>query len=237
VDESYCNANGLGASTNPEGWHNERVELIIDGINSCEAGDLLTTGYHQQYTFDMPNIWDNNKPEAGEYGMADVPVSTSFIPVKVYERISRTIEPVHPDAYPFDLSDKFLQSAARLRATQQKPDWIEAPVEFVWEIKLVVFEQLLPAADVGVDITDPANLKNGYEAVFADTAQIVKDLKTNGVIGFTIQQNDADVFAESPTREHQNNTTGFSGNWNSSQNLSALILGSAITNVGDWALR
>ena len=237
VDESYCNVNGLGASTNGEGWHNERVEIIIDGINSGEAGDLLQSGYHQQYTFDMPNIWDNDNPDGGEYGMADVPVSTSFIPVKVYERISSAVEPPHPDGYPFDLSDDYVQSAARLRATEERPDWIEAPVEFVWEIKLVIFEELLPNSVIGMDFEDPANIANGFNDYFADPDQIVKDLEVNQAIGFTIQQNDGDIFAESPTREHQNNTTGFSGNWNSSENLSALILGAPVSDIGDWSLR
>ena len=58
-------------------------------------------------------------------------------------------------------------------------------------------------------------------------------------VGFTAQQNDADVFGTSPTREHQTNTTGFSNNWNSSEQLTGLILGpksSGGTGVKEWSL-
>ena len=90
-DEAFINIQGLGSSAGGNGWQNERLEVILDGSNSGDPASTTTTGFHQQYIFDMPNNWDPNDPAASQYGSFDqpggIPPSTSFVQVPTYERI------------------------------------------------------------------------------------------------------------------------------------------------------
>lgn len=244
IDESFINAKGIGSSLAPEGWHNERLEIIIDGLNTGEASSTCTSGYHQQYTFDMANNWDANDPDNGMYGFFDaagVPVSTEFISVPVYENLSSTFS-FEGTEYPFNFADDFVESAAMIRATDPNADkWSGAPVEYSWEVKLAVFEFLDTTDNLEYDIQDPANIAGSHRAYFEHEFNEVNDLEENEVIGFSPQINDADDVAliESPGSEvfeNQVNTTGF-GNWNSSENLTGLILGPTLTGVADWTLK
>lgn len=247
-DESYINTSGHGAPPpySDAGYLNERLEVVIDGINSGDPSAACGTPNHQQYCFDMRNIVDPWDPDNLYFGMADTPVSTEFTPVLVSEHITSTIQ-AGADTYPdgFNLDDDFMESAAQIRSTD--PDrtvWldedseVQGPVEFVWEIKLVIFEELWNLPDYGYDPADPDMAATGFKGYFEEADQTVKDLEENGVIGFTVQQNDGDLYnyAGNPTREHQTNTTGVAGNWNSSEQLSALIFGPALAGVEDWSL-
>lgn len=242
TDESFINVQGRGSSAGDGGWRNERLEVVIDGSNSGSADSTTTSGLHQQYTFDMPNNWDENDPDNGLYGSFDtggLAVSTDFVSVPGYERIEGSVN-VTNDHYPFNIADEFLESAVRIRALNPDAvEWLEQPVNFTWEIKLVPFDFLLNIEDLGYDISDPALVESGWLEALEDDAHIVLDLEENEVIGFSPQMNDADVFDLTPAREHQTNTTGFAGNWNSSENLTGLILGPPSdpgTSVADWAV-
>ncbi len=245
IDEAFVNTRGLGSTLGADGYNGERLELIIDGTNSGDPGSSTTSGFHQQYTFDMPNNWDMNDPDNGEYGGFDqdpenYPISTDFMSVPVYERIEGTLN-LNEAHYPFNIFDDYVESAVRIRATDDAAaEWFEAPVEYTWEVKLVPFEYLMPAADLGFDIDDPANIENGFQAFWEDDiAHDVLDMEENIVIGFCPQQNDADIYSDAPAREHQTNTTGHDGCWNSSEFLTGLILGPTLSgaSVSDWALQ
>ncbi len=242
IDESFVNVQGLGSTAGSSGWRNERLEVVIDGTNSGVADSSTTSGFHQQYTFDMPNNWDGFDPETGLFGgfdqePDDYPVTVDFFSVPVYERIEGTLN-LGEAHYPWDISDDYVQSAAMIRVTDPAAtEWFEAPVEYNWEVKIVVFEFLTPASDLGYDIDNPDNIQNGWQDFWEDEFHDVLDMEEDKVIGFSAQQNDADVYAQEPEREHQTNTTGFDQNWNSSENLTGLILGPALTNVADWSIQ
>ncbi|MGC9327639.1 MAG: sugar-binding protein [Candidatus Hinthialibacter sp.] len=251
IDDAFVNVMGMGSSAGTGGWNNERLEVIIDGTNTGDSGSTTTSGLHQQYTFDMPNSWDNWDPgndiEAGVLYDGNVGFfytegggiapSEDFVSAPVFERIEGTLNLDGTHA-PWNIADDYVESAAQIRATEAGlSNWVEAPVEFNWEIKIVPFGYLMPNADLGVDLGDPNNIANGWLEFWEDPAHEKLDLEENMVIGFTVQQNDADLWSEAPTREHQTNTTGFAGNWNSSENLSGIILGPGATPVFGWELQ
>lgn len=243
-DDAFINVQGLGSSLGESGWRNERLEIVIDGLNTGTADSSTTSGFHQQYTVDMPNTWDPFDPEAGFFGGFDqdpdnYPVSTDFIQVPTYERIEGTLNFGGPDHYPYNIADEYFESAAQIRVTDPAAtEWLEAPVEYNWEVKIVPFEFLLPADSAVLDIADPAAVESGWIGWFEDEGNDPLDLEEGKVVGASVQQNDDDVFAEEPARQHQTNTTGFSANWNSSESLTGLILGPASeTTVSDWSLQ
>ncbi len=241
IDESYINTAGHGSSVGANGWKNERLEIIIDGSNSGLSESNCDSGWHQQYCFDMRNIVDPWDPDNSYYGMADTPVSTEYIPVLVSEHITNILQPSE-DTYPdgLNLHDDYVESAAQLKCTNpDATEWLEQPVEFVWEIKLAIFQELFALSEWGYSEDDPDLAANGFEEYLALPDHQRVDLEEDYVIGFTVQQNDSDVYNPDgePSREHQTNTTGFDGNWNSSENLSGLILGPTMAGVGDWTLR
>ncbi len=237
IDESFVDIQGWGSTAGTGGYLNERLEIIIDGSNTGDSASDTTTGFHQQYTVDLPNNWDPFDPEALYYGGFDqeggYPVSTEFIQVPTYEQITDTIA----GDYPWNIADEYYESAARIRVTDPNAtEWLEAPVEINWEVKIVPFVYLIGADALGYDQTDPANIENGFLAVFEDEINEALDMEEGLVIGCVPQQNDGDIFAESPEREHQTNTSGYDGNWNSSENLTGLILGPAAVSVSDWSI-
>jgi len=250
-DESFVQVRGFGSSLGTDGYQGERLEIIIDGTNSGDANSTTTSGYHQQYVFDIPYTYDPwgasndiakkvfipgelgyfNKDEGG------IAPSTSFVKVPVFERIEGSMQFTDNET-PWDIADDYLQSACQVRVTDPNATtWIEAPVEINWEVKLVPFEYLMPATDLGYDFTAAEEINAGWLSFFKDPAHIPLDLKEKIVIGCVPQQNDADVWAEAPAREHQTNTSGIAGNWNSSERLSGLILGAKSAAVTDWSLQ
>ncbi len=250
IDDAFVMTNGRGSSAGDGGWRNERLEIIIDGLNTGDAGSTNTTPFHHQYVFDMPNTWDpwaeDNDiengvffdQEIGYFNNADggIDPSADFVMAPVFERVEGALNVTNAHA-PWNVSDNFLESAAMIRVTDPSvTEWIEAPVEYNFEIKLVAFDELWPAADLGYEIDNPDNVAAGWDSFFTDEIHIVKDLEVNGVIGFSPQMNDADLWDLAPTREHQTNTTGVAGNWNSSESLSALVLVGG-SSVPDWALQ
>ncbi len=235
IDDSLLLLHGL-VSSGPEwdgsGWRNERLEIVIDGTNSGDPGSTTATGFHQQYTFDMPA----SLVPLEEGGILDLPVSTDFQSVDVYEQVNAQLNPTN---YPFNVVDDYLDSAAMLRTTDSDAtEWLESPAEYNWEVMLVVFEYLESSDVIGVDFDDPAAIENGFEAFFEDEFHDVNDLEEGEVIGCSVQQNDGDIFNSPVEREHQTNTTNVAGNWNSSESLTGLILGPTLsTSVVDWALQ
>ncbi len=258
IDDSLVLFQGIGSTGGNSGWQNERLEIVIDGLNTGDPNSTTTSGFHQQYTLDMPNTWDswsadndleNNvfiNEQVGFFNTADggVPVSTDFIDVPTFERIEGSLNLGGAHA-PWDISDNFFESAAQIRVTDDSAsEWIEAPVEYNWEMKIVPFEFLVGAGDLGFDIDDPANISEGFDSYFTDEVHDPLDLEEGKVIGFSPQQNDGDIWPDGG-REHQTNTTGVAGNWNSSESLTGLILGATINNTGgdggsnvrDWSIR
>lgn len=254
IDDSLVAYQSLGSTAGNGGWNNERLEIVIDGLNTGDAGSSTTSGFHQQYTVDMPNTWDpwdsgndidNNVfvfGGVGYFNNADggVDPSSDFIPFPVFERIEGTLGLGDAHA-PWDINDDFFESAGQIRVTDPSvTEWIEAPVEYTWEVKIQVFEEVFNSADFGFDLDDPANIANGWVDHLLDPGNVVKDLAEGDVIGFSPQMNDADIWPDGG-REHQTNTTGVAGNWNSSESLTGLILGAASagggSNVADWSLR
>ncbi len=251
IDDVLVATRGMGSSAGDAGWNNERLEIIMDGANTGDPASSTTSGWHQQYTFDMPNTWDDWDASndldnhvfmdggVGYFNTAGggIAVSADFVRVPVFERIEGTLGLGAAHA-PWNISDSFLESAVQIRATDPNAaEWIEASVEYNWEIKLVPFEYLEGASNLGYDLDDPANISTGYQDFWEMEDHVVVDLEANKVIGFTAQQNDADEWSDAPAREHQTNTTGISGNWNSSESLSALILGPKAASVSDWSLQ
>jgi len=229
-DDVFVNVLGLGSSVGSSGWQNERMELILNGLNTGEASHGENSEFHTQYTFDLPNTIDDSP-----VGLADIPVSTEFIAVPVLEGIDGSII---PSVWPFNLNDGYVQSAAMIRVTDPQVDtWMEAPVEWNWEFKIVVYEQLFNASATGIDMADQANIDNGYLDFFEDAVHVIHILRDHDVIGLSPQQNDADEFDIPPTREHQQNTTNRAGNWDSSAELTGLILLPAQVNVADWPIQ
>lgn len=168
-------------------------------------------------------------------GLADVPVSAPFVSVPVLEAIDGSII---PSGMPFNLNDDYVQSAAMIRVTDANAAmWAEAPVEWNWEFKIVVFDQMFDTNAVGIDTADQANIDNGYLDFFKDPLNVVHQLKANDVIGLSPQQNDSDEYDIPPTRNHQQNTTNRAGNWNSSAELTGLILLPPQAAVADWMVR
>ncbi len=240
IDESFVNVLGLGSTAGSGGYNNERLEIIIDGSNSGDSASSTTSGFHQQYTMDIQNNWDPFDPEALYYGGFDqeggIPVSTEFVPVLVYERIEGTLNLAEAH-YPFNIADEYFESAAMIRVTDPAvTEWMEAPVEINWEVKIVPFEFLDVEAVQFYDLDDPTMIETGWLAFWEDEFNTPLDLEEGHVIGCSPQQNDGDIFAQSPTREHQTNTTGYDGNWDSSENLTGLILGPAAVSVSDWSI-
>ncbi|RJP20196.1 MAG: hypothetical protein C4527_25600 [Candidatus Omnitrophota bacterium] len=230
IDDVFINTAGRGSSVSGDGWRNERMELIINGLNTGNASHGEDSEFHTQYTFDLPNTIDD-----APIGLADVPVSAQFISAPVLEAIDGGLT---PPAFPFDLDDAYVESAAMIRVTDANAsEWLEAPVEWTWEIKLVVFDEQFSNSVVGLDVNDAAHIANGFKAFFEDPIQVVHDLEANQVIGISPQQNDADAFGTPPDRQHQVNTTNRAGNWNSSAELTGLILGPKTTDVADWPIR
>lgn len=251
IDESFVQVRGFGSSAGTDGYNNERLEIIIDGTNTGDANSTTTSGFHQQYTFDLPYTYDYWGPDndiakkkfvAGELGYFNtleggIAPSSTFIPVPVFERIEETLNLTN-DSAPWDIADDYVLSAAQIRVTDPNvTEWIEAPVEFNWEVRIVPFEYLEPAANLGYDITDPAEIATGWLSFWKDPAHIPLDLEPNKVIGCVPQQNDGDVWGQAPAREHQTNTSGVAGNWNSSESLTGLILGAKATAIPDWSLQ
>lgn len=251
IDDAWVSVRGMGSSAGNDGYNSERLEIILDGTNSGSADSTTTSGYHQQYCFDMPNTWDPWEPtndiktkkfltEFVGYFSADqggVQPSTTFIDAPVFERIQGTLDLDNTHS-PWDVADEFCQSAAKIRVTKSGlTSWVESPVEFNWEVKIVPFAYLMTPSNLGYDIADPANIANGWVDLFKDAAQEKVDMKEGVIIGFTAQQNDVDIWDQAPARIHQTNTVGFSATWNSSENLSGLILGAKATTVPNWELQ
>lgn len=229
TDDAFINVEGLGASGGGSGWHNERLEIVVNAENTGEAGHGEGSEFHTQYIFDLPNTIDD-----APVGLADVPASAEFVQVPVFEGVDGSIQ--FPD-YPFDFSNDFIESAARIRVTDPAAaEWLEAPVEWYWEIKLVTHSELFDTGAIGTDTSDPAAIADGFKAFFEDPVNIVKDLQEGLVIGISPQQNDSDVFEVPANREHQVNTTNRAGNWDSSAELTGLILAPAPAGVTDWDL-
>jgi hypothetical protein len=244
IDDSLTLAQGLGSTAGTGGWNNERLEVVLDGTNTGDAASTTTSGFHQQYTFDMPNTWDPYDPAAGLYGLFNVEspnalkVTTQFTQVPVYERVEGSLNLNNSHA-PWNIADEYIESAARIRATNPASrEWIEAPVEYNWEVKIVPFEFLVGASTLGYDLANPANIASGWKSYWEDPTHDKLDLKQGIVIGCSPQQNDADIWGQTPAREHQTNTTGVAGNWNSSESLTGLILGPRVsTSVADWSIQ
>ncbi len=229
VDDVFLNLLSRGSSLGGSGWNNERMEFIINAANTGNPDHGEDSEFHTQYTFDIPTTWD---PQPG--GINDLPVSSEFISVPVFEAIDGSLI---PGALPFDLDDEFVESAARIRVTDPNAtEWLESPVEWTWEIKIATFSELFSAGAFGFDTNDQALLDSGFKAFFEDPGNLRKELNVNDVIGISPQQNDADVFAQSPEREHQVNTTNVAGNWNSSADLTGLILAAQASDVSEWEL-
>jgi len=256
IDESFVDIWGFGSSLNEGGYNDERMEIILDGSNSGDAASSTTSGYHQQYTYDFPTNYDPNDPAnlfVGYFDAANIPVSTSFIKVPVFEHVEGTvgvnrtcIDPDQKDLFKqLNVNDAYDESAAQIRVTNSSATkWLLAPVEFNWEVKIVVFNFLNnPTLEPSYDatwLTDPANIKDGWSSIFKDPLNEVKKLKLNDVVGLCLQQNDGDVIADdgvTVAREHQTNTSGQAGDWNSSEHLTGLILGPAPAAVADWYLQ
>ncbi len=250
-DDSWVSVRGLGSSGGTDGYNSERLEIIIDGTNSGDAASTTTSGYHQQYCYDMPNTWDlwdaensiaNKKFYTDAVGLfsddgGGLAVTTAFTQVPVFERIEGTLSLTN-DHSPWQINDQYVETAAQIRVTDPSvTSWVEAPVEFNWEAKIVAFAYLMTADNLGFDIADQANIDNGYLDFWTDAAHEKVDMKEGTIIGCTVQQNDADIWAAAPAREHQTNTVGFDATWNSSENLSGLILGAKATSVPNWELQ
>jgi len=250
IDDSFVSVRGMGSLEGNDGYNSERLEIIIDGSNTGSADSSTTSGYHQQYCFDMPNTYDTWDPtnniekkifvteNVGYFSdLGGIPVSSTFVSSPVFERIQDTLNFDNTHS-PWDIADDFCQSAAKIRVTDPSvTKWAEAPVEFNWEVKIVPFAYLMTASNLGYDIADPANIANGWIDFFKDPVQEKVDMKEGVTIGFTAQQNDVDIWDAAPTRIHQTNTVGFDNTWNSSENLSGLILGAKATTVSDWELQ
>ncbi len=229
-DDVFINLQGLGSSQGGSGWQNERMELILNGLNTGDASHGENSDFHTQYIFDIPNTADD-EPN----GIGNIPISTEFISVPVFEGIDGSIQ---APGLPFNLNDGYVESAAMIRVTDPNVDgWLEAPVEWNLELKIVVYNEQLSNSVVGVDVNDAVNQENGFLAFFEDDLHIIRDLELNDVIGISPQQNDADVLGASVEREHQVNTTNRSGNWDSSAELTGLILvESVVTAIDGWEL-
>lgn len=250
IDDSFVSVRGMGSLEGTDGYNSERLEVIIDGSNSGSADSTTTSGYHQQYCFDLPNTydaWDTTNDIAKKKFVTEnvgyfsdlggVKPSSTFISSPVFERIQGTLDLDNTHA-PWDVADEFCQSAAKIRVTDSSvTKWAEAPVEINWEVKIVPFSYLMTASDLGFDIADPVNIANGWVDLFKDAVQEKVDMKEGVIIGFCPQQNDADVWDAAPARNHQTNTVGFDATWNSSENLSGLILGAKATTVSNWELQ
>ena len=229
-DDVFVDVLGRGSSVGDGGWNNERMELILNGINTGSASDGENSVFHTQYIFDIPNTIDDSPN-----GIASIPASTSFISVPVFEGIDGSIQ---APGLPFNLNNDYVQSAALIRVTDPNAtEWLESPVEWTWEFKIVVFEELTSTGFLGFDEGDPVNIADGFKAFFEDPVNVIHDLQLNDVIGFSPQQNDADVFSTAPEREHQVNTTNRAGNWDSSAELTGLILGARASSVLDWSVQ
>lgn len=227
VDDVFVNVLSRGSSLGSGGHNNERMELIINGANTGDAAHGEDSVFHTQYTFDIPTTWD---VQPG--GINDVAPSSSFVSVPVFEAIDGSII---PPALPFDLNDGFVESAAQIRVTDPNAaEWLESPVEWTWEIKVVVYDELFSAATAGYDLNDATLAADGFKAFFEDPINLMRNLQVNDVIGISPQQNDSDIFAQAPEREHQVNTTNVAGNWNSSADLTGLILAAQAADVSDW---
>lgn len=227
VDDVFINLLTRGSSLGTAGHNNERLEFIINAANTGDAGHGEDSEFHTQYIFDLPTTWD---PQPG--GISDLAPSSDFVPVPVFEGIDGSL---HIPEFPFDFDNTYIESAARLRTTDPNAtEWLESPVEWTMEIKVVVFDELFSGSQFGYDPADPANAVDGYKSFFEDPIHIQHDLEANDVIGISPQQNDTDLFAQSPTREHQVNTTNVAGNWNSSADLTGLILAAQSASVSDW---
>ncbi len=252
IDDALVCTRGLGSSLGTDGYNNERLEIVIDGTNTGDSASTTTSGMHQQYVLDLPNSWDPwdeaNDIEAGVLFDGSVGYfytegggiapSTEFVPVPVFERIegSLGLDGTHA---PWNIADDYFASAAQIRITQPDvTEWAGAPVEYNWEVKIVPYGYLMPNADLGVDLLAPENIANGWLEYWEDPVHEQLDMEVNTVIGFTVQQNDADIWGDAPSREHQTNTTGHDANWNSSEFLSALIMGAkSSTAVSNWELQ
>jgi len=262
IDESFVNVVGFGSSLGEGGYNNERLEVILDGSNSGSADSTTTSGYHQQYCFDFPNNVDGYDPansNVGYFDSAKIPVSTTFIKVPVIEHVEGTlavnrtcVDVDQTDIFKqLNVADDYCQSAAQIRVTNSTAkEWFLAPVEFNWEVKIVVFNFLMnntqatalgtePLYDSAEWMIDPVNIKNGWIGVFKDAANELKKLKLNDVVGFNLQQNDGDVCEDGVTvaRNHQTCTAGYANTWNSSAQLTGLIIGPAAAAVADWYLQ
>lgn len=229
VDDVFVNVLGRGASLGQGGHNNERMELIINAANTGDAGHGEDSDYHTQYIFDIPNTWD---PQPG--GINDLPVSTDFVQVPVFEGVDGSI---HGSTYPYNFDDTYIESAAQIRVTDPNAtEWLESPVEWTWEFKIVLYDEFFSTGAIGYDTNDTVEIESGYKAFFEDPVHIIHDLEVNDVIGISPQQNDSDIFAQSPSREHQVNTTNVAGNWNSSADLTGLILAAQSASISDWEL-
>ncbi len=226
-DDYFLNLLGIGSSQGGSGWQNERLELITNGANTGDPSHGENSEFHTQYIFDIPNTIDD-----APNGLANIPFSTEFISVPVFEGIDGSIQ---ASELPYNLSDDYIESAAMIRVTDPGADgWLEVPVEWNWEIKVVIFEEMHSNSVVGVDTSDPAMVAEGYKEFFEEGMNVVKDLALNDVIGISPQQNDADEFGGG--REHQVNTTNRDGNWDSSEFLTGLILVEGTTGIQNWEL-
>lgn len=230
TDDVFVDVEGKGSSVGDSGWHNERLEFIVNAMNTGLASDGENSAFHTQYIFDIPNTVDD-----APGGLVGVPVSTDFTQVPVFEGIDGSIQ---VPQYPFNLSDDYVESAAMIRTTDPSAtEWAKAPVVFTWEIKLVLFDEMYSASAFGYDLNDPVGLEEGFKEFFEDPGNVLKVLAENDVIGISPQQNDTDTYTMPATREHQVNTTNVAGNWDSSADLTGLILGPTIpARIEDWAV-
>jgi hypothetical protein len=80
------------------------------------------------------------------------------------------------------------------------------------------------------------NIATGYKSFFEDLGNEIRNLQANDVIGISPQQNDADVYNIGAEREHQVNSTNRAGNWDSSAELTGLILAPAVVTYNEnWS--
>ncbi len=221
VDDHFVNMMGKGSSFGDSNWKMERMEFVTNGANTGLVSDGEDSDYHTQFIFDLANTVD---PQPG--GILDLPVSSSFVSIPVYEGIDGSIQAID---LPYNLSDDYVQSAAKIRVTGGNPEaWGDAAVEWILEMKLVIFNKLTSTGMIGYDTADEENIATGYKSFFEDPANEIRNLQPNDVIGISPQQNDADIYDISAEREHQVNSTNRPENWNSSAELTGLILAPAV---------
>lgn len=210
IDDSYIKDSGQGADSGSS-YQSESLEFVINAENTGSAEHGEGSDFHAQYVFEFPSTLKTIE----EGGVADLPVSLDLVEMPVYEKVDGHFA---PSELPYDLDDAFIESAGKIRATDPdavNQEWgTEFPVEFYFEIKLVLFSVLKDAID------SPDN--------------VVKDLEPLDVIGVDPAFNDTDVFEVE--RTWRKNLSGDGNAWNSSENLAGMILQAPSSDIEDWSL-